>query len=384
MNLPPTSGTHAYTILMVDDTPANLGVVAEHLEEHNFRVVVAQDGEEALMRAQLILPDLILLDVMMPGIDGFETCRRLKACASTSAIPIIFMTALSDTHDKINGFNAGGVDYVTKPFQIEEVVARVNVHLALRMLQKQSNQQNLQLQQEIALRVHAETELQRSHQRLRQLSNHQEIFNENERKRIARDIHDDLGQALMALKIDVSLLQDQASGASLKFNGKVDSILAQIDAVIKCVRAIMNNLRPPMLDDLGLYAAIEWQTREFQQRNGIACKLTVDDNQDLDFILDEKCATALFRILQESLANIARHANASEVQVALQWNERNLTMRVADNGVGMQPGDKRKAHAFGLVGVKERMKSLGGKLHIESSPGKGTVISATVAVDKKR
>lgn len=119
------------TILIVDDTPANIAVLADNLQDEGFRVLVAQDGEEGLKRAQLVLPDLILLDVMMPGMNGFDTCRNLKALKETHDIPVIFMTALTETSDKVTGFLAGGVDYVTKPFQMEEVMARVRTHLAL-------------------------------------------------------------------------------------------------------------------------------------------------------------------------------------------------------------------------------------------------------------
>jgi diguanylate cyclase (GGDEF)-like protein len=148
------------TVLIVDDTPANVGILVEYLEGRRVRVAVAQEGEEGLARAEFVQPDLILLDVVMPGMDGFETCRRLKATASTRDIPVIFMTALADTQDKISGFAAGGVDYVTKPFQIDEVWARVATHLALRSAQKRLAQQNAQLQQEIAMRRRAEADLQ--------------------------------------------------------------------------------------------------------------------------------------------------------------------------------------------------------------------------------
>lgn len=150
----------ASAILIIDDTPANVGIMVEHLEDHGFRVTVAQEGEEGVARAEFVQPDIILLDVMMPGIDGFETCRRLKASATTRDIPVIFMTALTDTHDKITGFAAGGVDYITKPFQIEEVLARVATHLALRSAQKRLAEQNVQLQQEVAMRQRAEADLQ--------------------------------------------------------------------------------------------------------------------------------------------------------------------------------------------------------------------------------
>jgi len=156
---PSIAGQPGQTVLIVDDTPANVGVLVDYLEDHGFRVVVAQDGSEGLKRAQFAQPDLILLDVMMPVMDGFETCRRLKADPCCADIPVIFMTALADSNEKVNGFNVGAVDYVTKPFQIEEVLARVNTHLSLRTMQKQLQTQNDQLQQEIAVRVQAETEL---------------------------------------------------------------------------------------------------------------------------------------------------------------------------------------------------------------------------------
>jgi diguanylate cyclase (GGDEF)-like protein/PAS domain S-box-containing protein len=136
-----------YTVLIVDDTPANLAVVVESLEGHGLRVIVAQDGEECLQRAELARPDIILLDVMMPGLDGMEVCRRLKANAATSNIPVIFMTSLSEIDDKVSGFLAGAVDYLTKPLQIDEVVVRVDTHLRLRAMQKQLESQNDELQQ---------------------------------------------------------------------------------------------------------------------------------------------------------------------------------------------------------------------------------------------
>ncbi|HBB31066.1 MAG TPA: hybrid sensor histidine kinase/response regulator [Cyanobacteria bacterium UBA8803] len=124
-------------IFIVEDRPANIKVLSDCLKESGFKILVAKDGESALKKLEKISPDLILLDIMMPGIDGFETCRRLKALPATQEIPVIFMTALSDTVDKVKGLTIGGVDYITKPFQQEEVLARINVHLRLRKLTKQ-------------------------------------------------------------------------------------------------------------------------------------------------------------------------------------------------------------------------------------------------------
>jgi signal transduction histidine kinase len=136
-----------YTLLIVDDNPTNLAVITDYLDELGFETMVASDGESALQRTAHSLPDLILLDVMMPGMNGFEVCRRLKNDPITQEIPVIFMTALASTEDKVTGFTAGGVDYVTKPIQQEEVLARVTTHLRIRDLtrQLQTLNQNLEL-----------------------------------------------------------------------------------------------------------------------------------------------------------------------------------------------------------------------------------------------
>jgi DNA-binding response OmpR family regulator len=130
------------TILIVDDTPTNLGLMVGHLEAQGYRVLIAQDGEEGLQRAELTRPDVILLDVMMPGLGGVEVCRRLKSSSRTREIPVIFMTSLTDTRDKVAGFAAGAVDYVTKPLQAEEVIARIEAHLKLHAAQILLEEQN--------------------------------------------------------------------------------------------------------------------------------------------------------------------------------------------------------------------------------------------------
>lgn len=155
------------SILIVDDTPVNFGVIADGLENLGYEVLVAQDGEEALQRAVLTAPDLILLDIMLPGLDGFEVCRRLKAQARTRDIPVIFMSALDGVQDKVTGFRVGAVDFVTKPVQIDEVQARIGLHLNLRALQRQLETQNTRLQSEIAERQRMEASLDHERATLR-------------------------------------------------------------------------------------------------------------------------------------------------------------------------------------------------------------------------
>lgn len=134
-----------YNILIIDDNPTNLSILFEYLTNYGFKVFVALDGETAIEQIEYTQPDLILLDVMMPGIDGFETCRRLKAISITQDIPVIFLTALADTVDKITGFQIGAVDYITKPIQHEEVLSRIQTHLTIRNLQKKLKQKNKEL-----------------------------------------------------------------------------------------------------------------------------------------------------------------------------------------------------------------------------------------------
>lgn len=161
-------GFNEQTILIIDDNPTNLGVIADYLEECNFEVITARHGEEGLQKAEYVQPDLILLDVMMPGIDGFETCRRLKAEAATTDIPVIFMTALASEEDKVRGFEAGAVDYVIKPVQQREVLARINTHLRIR-------EQSQQLKEQNELLEVATDELEKSNDALAKLATQLEV-----------------------------------------------------------------------------------------------------------------------------------------------------------------------------------------------------------------
>ena len=141
LRLPPID-VSSYTLLVIDDTPTNLQILVDWLEDIGFQVAIARNGESGFERAKYIIPDLILLDVMMPGMDGFETCRLLKNNDKTRDIPVIFMTALDNVEDKIAGFKAGGVDYITKPIQTEEMLARIKTHLSLDTFARQLQEAN--------------------------------------------------------------------------------------------------------------------------------------------------------------------------------------------------------------------------------------------------
>ncbi|WP_322405691.1 CHASE domain-containing protein, partial [Massilia luteola] len=184
----------------------------------------------------------------------------------------------------------------------------------------------------------SQAKLQLSHQKLRRLADHAYQIKEMERKRIAREIHDDLGQSLLALRIETELLAGRTKGTHNHLHLRARATLVQIDTTIKSVRQIINDLRPTVLD-LGLSAAVEWQVNQFQRRTGIQCDI---HDEHGEIALPDHCATAFFRILQESLTNIVRHANASRVKVELRLNGGWLSLTVRDNGCGLPPGGRNK------------------------------------------
>ena len=216
--------------------------------------------------------------------------------------------------------------------------------------------------------------LQQSHQKLRRLAAHADHIKEEERKRIAREIHDDLGQNLLVLRIDADMLASRTQQRHPRLHARARATLGQIDATIKSVRQIINDLRPTVLD-LGVNAAVEWQAAQFRARTGIACEVSESHG---DISVSDQCATALFRILQESLSNISQHANASRVRIRLEKDHGNVSLTVSDNGVGAGADGRNKHGSFGLVGIEERIKLLGGTFLIDSSPGAGMSVQVTV------
>jgi PAS domain S-box-containing protein len=631
-------------ILIVDDTTTNLKVVGECMSDCGYHVVIAEDGEEALRRAALVRPDLILLDVMLPDVDGFEVCRRLKADPDTRDIPVIFMTALVDTEHKLKGFAVGAIDYVTKPLQIEEVLARVNTHMRLRWLQTALEDKHAELQRShdelerrvaertaelsdanralrleiqerqqaeerlalknfaldhvregaflldedsvilyvndaacrmsgyrrdelLAMRAsdldpewsheayrqswarlrsagnvvgeaqfrardgrplyvevgenyfehggrgydlvlvrdisaakeadaalreserrfrtlaenspdlivrydldcrrlyvnpaytalsditaddaiarepgehwygdisapdykdmlrsvmktgkraenvmswyvpgaapahyifhivpefdqdgtvrcvltigrditafkESERELRESRRELRELAARQHTMREEERKHIARELHDELGQFLTALRMKVSLLRVHFGGDNPGLVEHAKSMTELVDRNIEVVRHVATSLRPAALD-MGIESALEWLVDEFARHVGIACTLDVADR---DVVLDDMSGTTIFRIVQESLTNVARHAGAGRVAVTLDSEAHFCRVTVRDDGRGFDPARSRKT-SLGLLGMRERVLAVGGELDIDSAPGQGTALTVRV------
>lgn len=506
------------TILIVDDTPVNLGVTAEGLEARGFRVLVAEDGEEGFARAQLVHPDLIVLDVMLQGESGFKVCQRLKAHPATQDIPVIFATALTDAGWIAEGFKVGGADYILKPLHLDEMVIRINNHLNLRAMQSQLETQNAQLRQyreelekkvvertaelsesnrllreEISERKRVEMEfrtlaehspstivrydrdcrriyvnpeysrrtgitpsqahdeissvqlseavlheyqvllrrvmdtgesaqtilewmcpndgmvvssavhvvaergpdgqvtgvlaighditevqsarraLEQSHEQLHELAARLDSAQEDERKSIARELHDELGQLLTMLRLDISMIRLEFGKGNPALQERVTKLEEMVDRNIRAVREIVTALRPSALD-MGIVPALEWLADEFVGHAEIPCKLRVDE----DIRIDGHRATAIFRIVQESLTNIVRHAEAKQVNILLERNNTDYVLQVRDDGCGFDVSDIARKSAFGLVGLRERVHGLGGKIDVASRLGQGTVLTVHI------
>ena len=212
--------------------------------------------------------------------------------------------------------------------------------------------------------------LQRSFEQLRALSARLQSVREEERRRIAREIHDDLGQALTAIKFAVSSLL-LALPEEYRPSKRAESIVKLIDEAIASVRRIATELRPAILDDLGLVAAVEWAAEEFEARTGTKCRL----NLSADFpIIDQERATAVFRILQEALTNVARHSGATQVEVRLAVENDGLTLEIHDNGIGVEDEHVSSPQSLGVQGMQERAVLLGGKFTIRVAPNHGTIV----------
>jgi two-component system, NarL family, sensor histidine kinase UhpB len=226
---------------------------------------------------------------------------------------------------------------------------------------------------DITQQKRAQGMLARSQRQLRELSAHAEQIRESERADIAREIHDDIGGTLTGMKVDLEWLRKHAAqlpGAA----EKIEDMAHLLGSATAASSRIMLALRPSILDQ-GLVPAIEWQVRDFDKRLGIACAFKCNRE---DLALDAERATALFRILQEALTNIAKHAHATRVEVQLFDSVSLLALEIRDNGVGIRQADQDKAGSFGIRGMRERVHNLGGWLDIGSAPGQGTTLMISV------
>jgi signal transduction histidine kinase len=358
-----------YSILIVDDDEIVRESIGALLNRPEARLFYAQNGPEALNRAAEILPDVILLDVMMPGMDGFEVCRRLRATPTLAEVPILLITALDDRDSRLQGLQAGADDFLSKPIDKLELRTRVQTIVKLNRYRR--------LMEE---RTRFARVLESKNRQLRELSQHLADVQEVERRFIAKELHDDVGQALTSLKlmIEMALAQPEPERQQTLENAK--TVIAEISARI---RNLSLDLRPAMLDDFGLFAALEWLFERYTKQTGIAVEHNFSYLDERRF--PKQIETAAFRIIQESLTNVARYAGVKQAEVNIFADDR-LQIEVCDQGRGFDAALAEEAayKTGGISGMRERATWLGGDFVITSAPGAGTTAMANFKLDGER
>jgi PAS domain S-box-containing protein len=237
----------------------------------------------------------------------------------------------------------------------------------------------LSIARDITERKQAEEKLKRSSKLLRELATHLQSIREEERTMIAREIHDELGQVLTVLKIQISLLANKLNKNQEPLKEKINVLADMIDASVESVQKISAKLRPGILDELGLIAAIEWQAEEFEKLTNIKCSLALPKDE---IKLEPNKTTAIFRIFQEALTNIARHSEANKVVISLLNHQSNIYLEIQDNGKGITQEQIRDFKSLGIHGMEERALVFGGQVYVDGFPGKGTTVKVEIPVDE--
>ena len=363
------TGPATCNVLIVDDDPHMLLALRELLDSPDRNIVVAASGEDALRCVLRTDFAVILLDVNMPDMDGFATARLIRSCEGGRSTPIIFLAgADDDAFASFRGYKAGAVDYLVKPIVPDILRSKISVFIDL-------YRYNAALTREIAERKAIEEDLRRAEERVRAFAAHIESVREDERTRLAREVHDELGQTLTGLKMDLSWLEKRLPKEAETVADRMKSMLVLVDATIQSVRRISSALRPQVLDDVGLIGTLRWQAGEFQLRTGIRCNVDLPAEE---LVLDRARSTAAFRILQETLANVARHAGATRVDISLRMDTDHFILKIADNGRGLSEAELRDPKSLGLLGIRERAFLLGGGVDIEATGGKGTTVTLSI------
>jgi len=359
----PQPAAEPIRIILLEDNEPDAELIQQTLLDSgmNISMVTVHTLEQFGAELSRVPPGIILSDYWLPTFDGGTVLEIAKQLAPD--VPFIFVTGILGEEVVIEMLKKGATDYVLKTRLARLAPAVIR---ALReMQQKRENRK-------------AQERLMRSHDQLRALTGHLQFVREEERTRIAREVHDELGQSLTGLKIDLSwLLGKVASDRALQ--RKIRAMSADVDNTIQTVRRIATELRPGVLDSLGLAAAIEWQAMDFQESTGIPCEVKIEVKEA---IWDREFSTTCFRIFQETLTNIIRHANATRVFVRLSQVDHELVLTVRDNGRGILEKEIIHPRSIGLIGMRERVAQVGGQVFLFGVPGRGTTVTMRVPMPK--
>jgi len=349
-------------ILHLEDIPFDVEMVERELKKGNiyFDKIVVDNRDDFENALDNFLPDIVLSDHSLPSFDSGGALEVLKQKAPE--IPLILVTATVSEEFAVSVLQQGASDYILKS-NLKRLPSAV-----FNALEKARMKQQREL---------SEKQLKSSYQQVRMLASHLQDIREEERAFMAREIHDELGQQLTALKLDISWLMLKLSEADPVIQEKIQTMETMISGSLKTVKKLATELHPALLDKLGIVEAIKWQSKEFEKRTNI--KVVLDLPSEI-LNLPAKTAIALFRIYQESLTNIARHANATNVFGMLSVNDEELIFTIKDDGNGFDISGIEKKQSLGLLGMRERTVMIGGRYEIVSEPGSGTTVLVLIPV----
>lgn len=338
-------------IMVVDDDPALRATLAEVLRLSGFDVTDVEDGAAALRGVALDPPDLLLLDIMMPGMSGLQVLRELRSDRANDDMPIIMVTALSGVRDRVAGLEAGADDYLGKPFESSELLARVQAALRQRRLM---------------------LELAQARRTAALLNRELIVLSEDLRAQVATDIHDTILQPLVAMRM---WLEGTAQDPEVpeRVRRRAADMLSEADAGIRCGRGIIKGLRPPEVASGDLPHLISTEVRELTVEAGLDVEVTVPDSLAG---LSPEAETMLYRMVREAVVNSLRHADADRLAVSIAADGGRVVAVIADDGQGFDPErivESPSGH-FGLPGMQLRAEAAGGTMAVRSGPDEGTTV----------
>ena len=351
-----TSAPGPVNILMVDDQPAKLLSYEVMLEELGENLLKAASGREALEILLKTDVAVVLMDVSMPELDGFQLAEMIREHPRFQKTAIIFISAVHLTDlDRLKGYQRGAVDYISVPVIPDLLRAKVSVFAELHRKARQLELLNIEL---------------------RRLSHSLMTAQDEERRRIARELHDGLGQDLTAAKMMLGSLVQPNQLKDTRDGKTVVEVLTMMDSVIEQVRTLSHLLHPPLLDEMGLLSALRWYTDGFAKRSGVVTLLEAAK----DFPrLEPEMEMAIFKIVQESLTNVFRHAEAREATVQLEARDGQACVSIVDNGKGIGASDELHpaSYGIGVIGIKQRVEEFGGTLILRNT-GAGTSVEVRI------
>ena len=393
---PAPSQNSGFKVLAVDDNEALRYSLVRCLREAGYHTLEAKTGEEGLKLAAE-LPDLVTLDVNLPDMSGFEVCRQLKSNPATAHIPVLHISATSiDPDSRIRGLAGGADAYLAEPLDRGELVATVGALLRLKnaeMLARKeaeaaetARKQLAQLNATLEVRVNERTaELVRANENFRALSARLLQMQDEERKRLARELHDGIGQLLVAITMNNAAIAEESGKLSPAGVKALDENESMAQEVLRSIRTISHLLHPPLLEEAGLPSALQWYVEEFSNRSGIRVMLNCPSTLER---LPGDLETAIFRIVQECLGNVHRHSGSPTAQIDLNLTGGRICLSIRDAGKGI-PADKQRdlesnARAgVGLRGMRERIAQFGGEMQIQSTAS-GTTVTAMMPCRSSR